>query len=469
MATHSNGSPAAGSHAVVIGASLAGLLAARVLADRFDQVTLVERDRLPEGPEPRKGLPQARHLHILLVRGQQLLEALFPGILEELRMAGAGFLDAGADFPWLGPAGWGVRFRAGLKLLCCSRDLLDWMVRRRVMSLERLQVCGESEVVDLITAAGKPAVGGVVLRDRRHGMSARLAADLVVEASGRNSKAGGWLVSLGYPVAEQTVVDAHLGYATRIYRRAEAIGNDWRGAYVQAAPPSRVRGAVLLPIEGQRWMLTIAGGSGDYPPIAEAGFDEFLRSLASPVIQTMLRQAEPLSAIAGYRGTENRWRHYERLRRWPEGFVVLGDAACCFNPVYGQGMTLAALGATALGALLDRHRGKPGLAQRFQRELARVSRGPWQLATGQDRRFPGVEGVQPSTWSHLIEGYLDRLTGLATHDPALRRQFLEVLHLVQPMSVLFRPTLAARVLLSPGPSRGPTQAMPVWPPLADGR
>lgn len=465
-----NGGPApAGSQAVVIGASLAGLLAARVLADRFDQVTLVDRDRLPDGAEPRKGLPQARHLHILLVRGQQLLEGLFPGILEELQAAGAAFLDAGEDFPWLGPAGWGVRFRAGLKLLCCSRDLLDWVVRRRVMGLERLQVCAESEVVDLIAAPGNRAVGGVVLRDRRHGMSARLAADLVVDASGRNSKAGGWLVGLGYPVAEQTVVDAHLGYATRIYRRAESRGDDWRGAYVQAAPPSRVRGAVLLPIEGQRWMLTIAGGSSDYPPIAEAGFDDFVRSLASPVIQTMLRQAEPLSAIAGYRGTENRWRHYERLPRWPDGFVVLGDAACCFNPVYGQGMTLAALGATALGELLDRHRGESGLAQRFQQELARISRGPWQLATGQDRRFPGVEGVQPSTWSHLIEGYLDRLTGLATHDPALRRQFLEVLHLVQPMSVLFRPALVARVLLSPRRERGPAPAMPVWPPLAEGR
>lgn len=262
---------------------------------------------------------------------------------------------------------------------------------------------------------------------------------------------------LGYDVPRETVINAALGYASRVYRRSSAESRPWRCVYLQASPPWSLRGGLLFPIEGDRWIVSLTGGGVDVPPTDEAGFMEFARSLPSPEIADAITDAEPVSPVAGYRATENRWRHYEQMSRRPEGFAVMGDAVCTFNPVYGQGMTVAGLAALTLRACLreqgehaDGH-GFAGFAKRFQSKLAAVNKGPWILATGQDLRYPNTEGARPGVVTRLMHRYLDRFIARATHDVRLRRHFLEVLHMTEPVGALLQPGVAARVLLPAKP------------------
>jgi 2-polyprenyl-6-methoxyphenol hydroxylase-like FAD-dependent oxidoreductase len=444
-------------HAVVIGGSIAGLLAARVLAEHFPRVTLVERDRFPDMPLHRKGLPQSRHLHVLLARGRMALEELFPGIGDELTAAGAELIDAGRDIAWLTPAGWGVRFLARVASFACSRPLLDYVLHRRVSALPQLSIVEDTEVTGLRLAADASRVSGVVLEARAPGAGGAearvLEADLVIDASGRASRTPGWLANLGCEPPEETVVDAHLGYASRIYERPQATPADWKCLYVQAAPPRRTRGGVAFVMEGGRWMVTLGGIGGDYPPTREAGFLDFMRSLESRALFDSVSAARPLSSIVGYRATGNRWRHYERLAGRPEGLLVMGDAVCAFNPVYGQGMTMAALAALVLAECL---RPRPpgvhdGLAAQFQRRLAQINKGPWLLATSEDFRSPQLDGARPGLASRLKHRYLDRLLAHATHDQRLRRTFLGVSHMIEDPSALFHPAVLARVFCRPLP------------------
>jgi 2-polyprenyl-6-methoxyphenol hydroxylase-like FAD-dependent oxidoreductase len=226
---------------------------------------------------------------------------------------------------------------------------------------------------------------------------------------------------------------------------------------MQASPPIITRGGVLLPIEGNRWIMSLTGGGGDYPPTDEHGLADFVRSLPSLDIHNAVKAAKPLSPIFGYRATQNRWRHYETLSRWPDGLVVLGDAACTFNPVYGQGMTIAALAALVLQQCLrdqqnrERENALTGLGRRFQKALAKINKGPWLLATGQDVRYPGVQGARPGFGMKLMHEYMDRVTAQATRHADVRQRFLEVLHMTKPISVLFRPDILFKVLFGVRP------------------
>ncbi len=455
-----------GRHAVVIGGSMAGLLAARVLADEFETVTVLERDGLPAAPGPRKGVPQARHAHVLLQRGQLLLERLFPGLAHDLAAAGAPVVDAAGDLAWLTPAGWAARFRSGIPMLAASRDLLEWSVRRRVAALPGVRFVEEVDVTGLIPDPAGDGIIGVWVRRRKpaEGQPAeeRLEADLVVDASGRGSRAPQWLEGLGYGRVEETVVKSHLGYASRLYERPDGADADWKALYVQAKGSGSTRGGLIVPTEGGRWMVTLSGRGGEQPPTDEAGFLEFARSLHSPELYRALKDAKPLSSIVGFRGAENRLRHFERMKRWPERFVVLGDAACAFNPVYGQGMTTAALAAIALGECLSRrrHGNLVGLARRFQRELAKVTSVPWLLATGEDFRYDTAR-ARPGWGTRLKHWYFDQVMRLSTKDAGARRLFLEVTHLLKTPAALFSPAMmlgVVRQLFADGPPSPPASA-----------
>ncbi|HSL00314.1 MAG TPA: hypothetical protein VK869_08240 [Rubrobacteraceae bacterium] len=445
-----------GSHALVIGGSMAGLLASRVLAARFERVTIVERDRFPGGPAPRKGVPQASHQHIMLRRGTDILERLFPGIRGELVASGAPLLDMANDAVWLTPFGWGVCFPSDLIMLTCSRDLLEWGVRRRVAALPKVRFLERVEVTGLFPAAdGADHVGGVKIRFRGGERSKEeeiLRAGLVVDASGRSSRAPRWLKALGYEPPQESVIDAHLGYSSRIYRLPKGFDPGWKGAYVQLAPPEHMRGGALLPIEGDRWLLTLAGTGGDYPPTNEKGFLAFARSLRTSIFYDALEDAEPLSEISGYRATENRIRRYEELFRQPHNFVVVGDATCAFNPVYGQGMTVAALGAEALEeSLSEQHReesdGDLGwLSRRFQKRYAKVNAAAWKMATAQDLRVPGMIGGSPGLMERLVGRYMDKVVELSTESERVRLTLLEAMNMLEPPSTLFAPAVALRVL-----------------------
>jgi 2-polyprenyl-6-methoxyphenol hydroxylase-like FAD-dependent oxidoreductase len=436
---------------------MAGLLAARVLADHFERVTIVDRDRFPESPAFRKGVPQSRHAHILLVRGREILDQLFPGLKADLVAAGAPIVDFSADFRMLSVAGWVPRLESPYKLFACSRDLLEWTVRRQLAADRRVCFLQERDVTELLPNADKTGVVGVRVRGRNRaegdvGGEEELRVDLVVDASGRSSRAVGWLEDLGYPAPQETIINSFLGYASRFYVRPPNLEADWKALMIAARPPANPRGGALFPLEGDRWLVTLAGAGRDYPPTEEAGFLEFARSLASPILYEAIKDAQPLSPIYGYQRTENRLLHYERMPRWPAGFVAIGDAVCAFNPIYGQGMTTAALGALTLDHLLRAQRLRQpsadldGAAWRFQQQLAKSNQAAWLMATGEDFRYPTTEGGKRSPITRLMHWYMNRVIETVAVNNDVYMAFSATLHLLKPPASLFHPSVMGRVL-----------------------
>jgi 2-polyprenyl-6-methoxyphenol hydroxylase-like FAD-dependent oxidoreductase len=430
---------------------MAGMLAARVLSDHFDEVTLLERDHFPETPTARKGLPQGRHAHALLERGREVLQEYFPGLTGELVRAGAELLDATQDTASMNPYGWNVRCPGDLLQVFSSRDLLDRLVRGRVTELPNVRIRQGVDVVGLLRGPGDGVrVAGVRLLARPAGLEAHrggadLAADLVVVADGRSSRLPDWLTALGCEAPQETVVNSFQGYASRFYRPAASFRADWRALYIQQAPPGDPRGGLISPVEGGRWLVSLVGGDGDYPPTDEAGFLDFARSLRSPALYEAIAGAEPLTPIVGQRATENRLRHYDRLGRFPEGVVAVGDAVCAFNPVYGQGMTAAALGAEVLDRWLmgESSRLGPGRGRVFQQSLARVIAAAWQLSTGADYGFRSTEGPPRGRVARLTGRYIAGVMRASTRRPWVRQRLAEVLNLLRPPSALFGPGVLA--------------------------
>ncbi|HEV2660209.1 MAG TPA: FAD-dependent monooxygenase [Ktedonobacteraceae bacterium] len=440
-----------GSHVIVIGGGIAGLLSAHVLSSHFERVSLIERDHYPEEPVFRAGTPQGRHVHIMLVRGQQILEEFFPGIKDKLVAQGAIEGDFAADYIYHFPSGLSPRIASRLKGYACSRSLLEWQVRREVMARERVHFIERHEIVNLLISSDGRTVTGVQMRERSDKTLAEreiidLPADLVVDASGRDSQIVRWFTSLGYTPPPETVVNPFFGYSSRVYIPPADPGRTWKGLVVLADPPKNLRGGVIWPTEEGNWIVVLGGTGKDYPPTDEDGFLEFIKSIPDPLFYEALKNAQPLSPIYGYRRTENRLRHFESLARLPERFVVLGDAVCAFNPVYGQGMTVAAMGAVALDKSL-RQQGLAGLPHRFQRQLARITETPWQLATASDHKVPALEGMKPDWVTRLTYRYFDGLVVLLPTTPSISKTFSEVLHMIEPPTALFRPTIAVRVLL----------------------
>ena len=434
---------------------MAGLLAARVLVDCFETVTIVEKDYLPTTCQPRRGVPQSWQVHVLLVQGQRILEQLFPGLEAELTAAGAATIDWTLDCAMFGFGGWEPRFKSGLITRTCSRNLLEWSIRHRLAAYSNIRFIENSQVVGLLSNPDQTRVTGVRVHPNypvqgRSVAETALTANLVVDASGRTSEASQWLEALGYPVPQETVINAFVGYASRWYQRSDISVADGQSLLVWPKPPNSSRAGILYPIEGERCIVTLTGVGRDYPPTDEAGFLEFTRSLRTPSLYEAIKNAQPLSPIYSYRRTENRLRHYERLSRYPEGFVALGDAACAFNPVYGQGMTVAAMGAVALAQCLV-EQNQPGnelasLTRRFHKQLAKVNAIAWMMATNEDLRWSTTEGSQTSIINRLMQWYIDRVRSVTINNPKALEAFLEVLHLVKPPTTLFQPHILVSVL-----------------------
>jgi 2-polyprenyl-6-methoxyphenol hydroxylase-like FAD-dependent oxidoreductase len=423
---------------------MAGLLAARVLSDRYGQVTVIERDELTRTPTHRRGVPHGRHIHALAARGQQGLEELFPGLTTELIAHGAPAGDMLADARVylsgyrLHPA------HTGLTLLCASRPFLEARVRARVRSIPNLRFLDRCDVVGLATTPDGQRVTGVRVLRRADGSAEELlGADLVVDASGRGSRTPVWLAALGYPRPDREAVQIGLGYATRIYRLdPEAL--DHTMAVIDAATAQLPRTGALQRIEDDRWILTLAGILGDHPPTDPDGFLDFARSLRFPDIYQAIRDAEPLDDPVGFRFPASVRYHYERCDRSPAGLLAIGDAVCSFNPIYGQGISVAAMEALMLRRHLER--GIPPEPRRWYRDLARLIDVPWDMSAGGDLAFPGVPGHR-SLKIRILGAYLARLHAAAAHDPRLSTAFLRVAGLVAPPQTLLRPDVALRVLL----------------------
>jgi 2-polyprenyl-6-methoxyphenol hydroxylase-like FAD-dependent oxidoreductase len=436
-------------HAIVIGGSMAGLLAARVLSEYFEQVTIVERDQLPVGPDSRKGVPHDRHFHILLAKGFELLDVLFPGISQDLTEAGATPLELGIDGRWLFAAGWAPISDLGVNTLICSRPLLEWAVRQRVAAQPNVTFTEQTEVQELMSDAAKTTITGIRIRSRKHDDSTmnEISADLVVDASGRTSHLPEWLAALGYPAPSQTSINPFLGYATRYYKRPEHFSVDWKSIYIFADPPKIPRAGALFPLEGDRWIVTVGGAAKDYPPTDEVGFMDYVRSLRDPIIYDLIKNATPLTSISGYQKTANQLRHYEKMTHFPENLIALGDAVCAFNPIYGQGMTTAALGAMVLRRELAKTGvNRVGFWRKFQPALARSNVDPWLLATSTDLLYPTTEGAQVNALISFQQWYVNALMPVGLQGGSLNKDFAQVLHLMKPPLTLFKPRYIAQLL-----------------------
>ncbi|WP_172387774.1 NAD(P)/FAD-dependent oxidoreductase [Streptomyces sp. MNP-20] len=451
-------------HVVVIGAGIAGLLAARVLADSADTVTLLERDVLPDGPQERPGVPQAHHTHGMLVRGADLFEELFPGLRDELSRAGAPDWDIGERLCAVFGGARAPRTTMGLRMQTFSRTLLETHVRHRVSALPRVRIRDGCHAIGLLHDGTGRRVTGVHVRQRPDRLGERIDADLVIDASGRGSHLTQWLASLGLPAAHETVIDAGVGYASRIYAYQSGPRPDWSAVIEALQPPRLPRGCFAAAIEDDRLIVTLQGVKGHRPPHDEDGFHAFARALGAPIADTITTM-RPTTPIRCYARTSNRRIAYHRIKRWPDGLIAIGDAVCAFNPIYGQGMSVAAIEAVllrdAVSALATRADTR-GFARAFQRLIALRTRWPWLLAVLSDWEWQQARAPLPvrcAGWA------MRRWTSRIPHDPVMFEAFIRIMNMVSGPGSLLRPRILARLVTvrhgaPPAPSPRALQEQP---------
>ena len=432
-----------GREAIVVGASMGGLLAARVLADHYERVTLLERDIFPPPGENRKGVPQGKHAHALLVRGLDIIEGYFPGLTAKLAAQGASCGDVSQNVRWFNHGGYHLPCVSGFNGLAVTRPTLEAEVRARLLALPNVRTVEGCDVLGLLATPDSGRVIGVHLLRRRAGSAGEtMAADLVVDASGRGSRSPAWLEALGYDRPEEEVVRVDLAYSSCQYRRRPDHIPGINAIVVAATPPNR-RSGVLVAQEGNRWMVSVGGYLGHHPPTDQQGLIEYIRGLPVPEIYEVIKDAEPLCDPIPYKIPSNLRRRYEKLSRFPEGYLVVGDALCSFNPIYAQGMTVAALESVALAGCLAQ--GGENLARRFFKQASQVIDIPWSTAVGNDLRFPEVEGTR-SRLSRFINWYVDRLHIAAGRDPVVSVAFLKMVNMLEPPPSLLHPRLVWRVV-----------------------
>ncbi len=444
----------AGAHAVVVGASMGGLLAARALIGPYDRVTLVDRDTLPAGADSRKGVPQGKHVHLLLLGGLNVLGSMFPGILDELEADGVPVVRnwgetsfTAGNHPFALPVG-----PVPIPLYLASRPQLEFRVRSRVRALPGVEILDGGEVTGLSSTPGGDRVTGVKVH--RGGAETELAADLVVDATGRTGRAPVWLASLGYEAAPEEELPIDLMYATRQVRAAD-VEVDGVTAALIGQYPGMPRAFFVCKSEGGRAFVTAAGYGVHHPPTDDASFDAFVASVAPPALAAAVAAAEPLGPVISHRFPSNLRRHYNKLNRFPAGFLVFGDAFCSFNPLYGEGMTVSAFQAVELRRCVVR--GEADLASRFFRAAAKPIDVAWQFSVGADLAMPEIEGKR-SAQIRVLNRYIARMQRAAETEPAVSEAFLRVIHFLDPPSRLFAPGVLRRVL-RPAAS-APTKSAP---------
>jgi 2-polyprenyl-6-methoxyphenol hydroxylase-like FAD-dependent oxidoreductase len=464
-----------GKRALVLGGSLAGLFSAGVLARHFDQVLIVERDDVTRRANgSRRGVPQGRHSHGLLVGGSQAMERLLPGLKQDLVFKGAIETDVVSGIRWCFGGVEQARFDSDLQALLASRPLIEEEVRRHVLGLAGVVLLGGHDIAGLVVSGDQRRIlgarvepnGSAPTPDPTAGQFVQdgsVLADLIVDATGVGSRAATWLRELGYPAVEESLVEAGLTYVTRRFRQQPGVLEGLDGDVV-GSDPQGARSGVALRQEDGIWTVTLAGAFGERPPGELAEFQAFARTLPTCGLAEVAQGCEPLGEPLTYRYPASRWLHWEKTADRPERFTVIGDAVCSFNPVYGQGMSSAALQAEALGTVLVQlseltpAQALAELPGRAAEAFAQVIETPWALATGPDRRHSS----QPAKpWiERVLDRYFDRLIAVAPADRELTLAFTRVLNLLAPAPTLFSPRIALRVLR---PGAGRRTARPAGP------
>ncbi|WJK42576.1 FAD-binding monooxygenase [Solwaraspora sp. WMMA2056] len=433
-----------GDRAVVLGGSITGLFAAGALAEGYREVIVVDRDALTGVREARRGSPQARHINGLLARGARAMEDLFPEITAEMITAGCPQTDLTGTVRWYFNGKPLKQVRAGLTNVAARRPVMEAHVRDRVQALDNVRFLERYDITGIVHTPDQTRVTGARVQpnDQESAAEEVLEADLVVDATGRGSRAPVWLTAMGYPRVEEEGTKVGLGYATRHYKlRYDPFGTDH--SIVCVASPVSPRGAIFTKTDSGTVELTTYGILGDHPPTEPEGFNAFVKTLAAPEIYEAIIDAEPLDDPVLFRFPTTMRRRYERLARLPEGLVMMGDSVCTPNPVFAQAQTLAALEALALR---DRvRRGTPPESMEFMREVARIVDPAWEMTEGINLSYPGVEGNRTPQLK-LLHAYMRRLQDVATRDSGVTEAFMRAAGLVDPTEALMRPGLVLRVL-----------------------
>jgi 2-polyprenyl-6-methoxyphenol hydroxylase-like FAD-dependent oxidoreductase len=433
--------------AIVIGAGIGGLVAARAVADGFEHVLVLERDHLPRDASHRSGTPQSRHAHALLCGGARALDELFPGFTHHLARAGAVMIDFPLDTrierPGFDPF---PQRKLALGTCCASRPLIEFTVRQFVEQLGNVTIRQGCRVQGIETTPGGAIVTGLrcVTAEKR---TDTLSADLVVDASGRGGLILQLLKSIGHPLPEDTSIGMDIGYATALFAIPDDAPEDWKATAVLPDAPETSRGGFLFPCEGNQWIVTLAGMHDDKPPGDWQGFHDFARSLRTRTIYDAIAQAERIGEIHRFALPASTLRHFERLDAFPRGLLPLGDAICRFNPVYGQGMTVASIEALHLRRLLLLMAGQSdplaGLATNYFAEVRQVIQAPWSVAN-LDLVYPKTSGTRPPEFADMIK-FGAGVIRLAARDPAVHLLFSEVQQLLRPNAALREPAFVERV------------------------
>jgi 2-polyprenyl-6-methoxyphenol hydroxylase-like FAD-dependent oxidoreductase len=432
--------------AIVIGASIAGLLAARVLSERYPEVLLLERDPLPEQGAPRKGTPHAAHPHGLLARGLQVIEDLFPGFTNALVARGALSGDIGIDVALDADRRRFARMPLGTAGLAASRLAIESELRRRVKALQGVRLMSPVNVLAPVHEAGR--IVGVRLYSANDASTEEvLPARLVVDCTGRGSRSPQWLREWGYDPPEEQKVTIGLAYTSAYFRRDPTESMEL-AAVIGTATPGQPRPYILIAQEpdeqGQaRWVLGVGGYANDHVEASLAGIRQRAVELGCAEIAALAEKGELIGSVMQYHFPHSQRRRFEKMPKFPAGYLVMGDAIASFNPVYGQGMAVAACEAIALRTALagDTQR----LAADFFKAAAKAVDIPWQLAVGGDLALPQVPGPRPFP-TRLVNAYVGKVEQVAADDPQVAAAFIKVMHLLAPPQSLFAPAVAWRLL-----------------------
>lgn len=430
-------------HAVVLGAGWAGLVHAIPLAQRFERVTLVDRDVVPAGPQPRRGVPHGEHIHLLVPGGLARLEELLPGVTAELSSAGGHLIESAR---WRFHMGGGrVNLAdADVRITGATRPLIESVVRDRVLALDGVELLDGWSAQEPTTTPERDRLTGVRVQSRADPAQERtLDADLVVDTTGRGSRSPRWLADLGYGRVEEQRLKVDVHYTTRLFRRDAGDLDGCENVLVDV-PPDGTRGGVALAVEDGRWLVTLIGIAGERPPTDLGAFIDYARSLGVPDLHEIVAAAEPVSEPRERAFPASCWRRFDRLPRLPEGYLVSGDAVCSFDPRFGHGMTVAIIEAIETGRILD----DGGLDRAGERLLAASGwavRDAWDLAAGSALANPRIDGPRPLSW-RVTNAYLQRLLPVAHADPVVATAFIRVIAMLARPSELMHPRIIARVL-----------------------
>ena len=437
-----------GERAVVLGASMGGLLAARVLADYFSTVTVVERDVLPDDPAVRRGVPQGRHVHVLLARGAQILDELFPGFLDELVADGAPVWDDGELSKLHLCFGGHEILRSGriapepraIAVHMPSRPFLECHVRRRLQAISNVTILSGHDVAELTSTADRQRVTGVRVVNRDGGARRELTADLVMDASGRGAHTPAFLETLGYGRPVEDHITMHTTYVSQLLRIPRGTLKEM---LVDIGPaPGRPTGMFLSGYENDTWMFTVFGMVGHEPPRDLAGMLSFAQQYCPAHLLAAVRAGEPIGEVAHHRMPSSQWRRYDKAPRLPDGLLVCGDAICSLNPIYGQGMTVAALDAAALRDCL--RRGGTDLPRRYFHASAKPIGVAWQMVAASDLAIPEVTGRR-SRSMRAITRLVDWALSACESDSVVAVRFFKVNGLIDPPVRLLHPAFVYRV------------------------